>query len=321
MLPKGESDPNVLVGFDDADDAAAYRLADGHVIVQSVDFFTPVVDDPYQFGQIAAANALSDIYAMGATPLFALNIVSFPRDELPLEQLSRILEGGQAKAREAGIPILGGHTIDDKEPKYGLVVTGTVAEDRLIRNSGARPGDVLILTKPLGTGLIATALKHGTAPDDAVEAATTSMVTLNRAAAEAAAEVGVHAMTDITGFGLLGHLLEMCQASWIQARIVYESLPLLPGAEELARQGAIAGGTRRNLAHVKKSLLIEGAVSETQQFIAADAQTSGGLLMAVDPAKADTLIATLKEQGTLAAALIGWFTQTGAPRITLREGQ
>lgn len=276
------------------------------------------MDDPYQFGQIAAANALSDIYAMGGRPLFALNIVGFPRKALPLDNLVDILKGGMDKAHEAGIHILGGHTIDDEEPKYGMVVTGEVPEEQLIRNSTAQAGDALVLTKPLGTGIIATAIKRGTAPDDVMAQAVETMTILNHSAMEAAHEVGVHAMTDVTGFGLLGHLLEMCTASGLQAAVAFEDLPLLPGTRELASQGTIPGGTRRNLAHVKPSLTLAGPVSEVQEIIAADAQTSGGLLMAVAPEVADQLVAALNKRQTPAASIIGAMTTAGPPQITLR---
>ena len=278
------------------------------------------MDDPYQFGQIAAANALSDIYAMGGRPLFALNIVAFPRQELPLETLAEILRGGMDKAHEAGIHIVGGHTIDDAEPKYGLVVTGEVEEGRLIRNDAARVGDQLVLTKPLGTGIIATAIKRGVAPEDVVARAVESMTTLNQDAAQAALEVGVHAMTDVTGFGLLGHLLEMCTASCVQAVLDAPALPLLPGAADLAAQGTVPGGTRHNLDHARKALTLAGDVSELDQLLAADAQTSGGLLIAVSPEKVDQLVARLKEYGTPAAAVIGEITGEGQPGITLRGG-
>ena len=296
------------------------RLEDGCILVQSVDFFTPIVDDPYQFGQIAAANALSDIYAMGARPLFALNIVTFPRQELPLEVLAEILRGGMDKAHEAGIHIVGGHTIDDTEPKYGLVVTGEVAEENLIRNDGAKVGDRLVLTKPLGTGIIATAIKRGTAPEEVVALAVKTMTALNRDAAQAALDTGVHAMTDVTGFGLLGHLLELCTASKAQAVVDFAALPLLPGVRDLATDDAIPGGTRRNLDHARKALTLEGEVSELDQLLAADAQTSGGLLIAVSPEKVDELVARLTEKGTPAAAVIGEIAGKGPARITLRGG-
>lgn len=296
------------------------------ILLQSVDFFTPIVDDPYQFGQIAAANALSDIYAMGGRPLFALNIVGFPVEELPLDTLVQILKGGQAKAHEAGIHILGGHTIDDKEPKYGLVVTGEVEEENLLRNNTARVGDLLVLTKPLGTGIIATAIKRGVAPEEVVASAVDTMTALNRSAADAALAVGVHALTDVSGYGLLGHLLEMCtapanakdQTTGRQAVLNLAELPILPGTRELARQGTIPGGTKRNLAYVKKVISHEGQVSDIDETIAADAQTSGGLLMAVDPEKAEQMVASLQARGTQAAAIIGSITAEGPPRLTLR---
>jgi len=317
----------VLVSFETPDDAAGFRLegpsgsrTGGRILLQTTDFFTPIVDAPYQFGQIAAANALSDIYAMGGRPLFALNIVAFPRQELPLEVLAEILRGGMDKAHEAGIHIVGGHTIDDPEPKYGLVVTGDVEEGRLIRNDGANVGDRLVLTKPLGTGIIATAIKQGIAPEVVVARAVESMTVLNQPAMEAALEIGIHAMTDVTGFGLLGHLLEMCTASRVQAAVDVAALPLLPGAADLAEQGTVPGGTRSNLDHARKVLTLEGEVSELDQILAADAQTSGGLLISVSPEKVEQLVARLTEKGTPAAAVIGEITGAGQPGITLRGG-
>jgi len=288
------------------------------LVVQSVDFFTPIVDDPYQFGQIAAANALSDIYAMGGRPLFALNIVAFPRHDLPLEILNEILRGGMDKAREAGIQIVGGHSIDDKEPKYGLVVTGEVKEAQLIRNDSAQVGDWLLLTKPLGTGIIATAIKKGLASEESVTQAVEAMTTLNRDAAEAALEVVVHAMTDVTGFGLLGHLLELCQASGVQAAIDLAALPFLSGARYLAEDGVIPGGTRSNLAYVQQALTIEGEVSEIDQLLATDAQTSGGLLIALSPEKVNRFVTLLSDKSAFPAAVIGHITGRGKPGITLR---
>jgi selenide,water dikinase len=318
-LPRFSPDDRILVGFDKADDAAAFRLSDGRILLQSTDFFTPIVDDPYQFGQIAAANAISDIYAMGGQPLFALNIVGFPRKQLPLEVLTEILRGGMEKAHEAGIHIVGGHTIDDIEPKYGMVVTGEVSEEKLIRNDTAQTDDNLILTKPLGTGIIGTAIKSGNVSTHAVVQAIESMSTLNRAAAEAVQEVGVHAMTDVTGFGLLGHLLEMCTASHLQATVEVAALPLLPDIKSLVAKDAIPGGTRRNLAYTEKIIMCEGEVSQTDKIIAADAQTSGGLLIAVAPDKTERLITLLNAKGVLAAALIGAMSSSqDDPRITLK---
>ncbi len=289
----------------------------GRILLQSVDFITPVVDDPFTFGQIAAANALSDIYAMGGRPLFALNIVGFPRDELPLDTLSTILAGGIDKVHEAGIHVIGGHPVDDPEPKYGLVVTGEVEERQLLRNSTARAGDRLILTKPLGTGIIATAIKQGQAPAEALAAASETMCVLNKAASEAALEVGVHAMTDVTGYGLLGHLLEMCRASDVSAEIAFAALPFLPGVVELVKAGLAPGGTKRNLKHVEPVLTVTGELADHERLMAADAQTSGGLLIAVQPAKADALVAALQARQTPAAAVIGRLSAATPAQLTL----
>ncbi len=320
-LPKPEADPSILVGYETADDAAAVRLDDGRILLQSVDFFTPIVDDPYQFGQIAAANALSDIYAMGGKPLFALNIVGFPKDELPLEVLSDILRGGADKAHEAGIHILGGHTIDDKEPKYGMVITGEVEESSLIRNSTAKTGDILILTKPLGTGIIATAIKHGSFEQNSpiVKQAVDTMITLNKSAAEAATSIGVNAMTDVTGFGLLGHLHEMLAASGCAAKINYSALPFMEGVMKLAEAGRIPGGTKRNLKYVTQWLRGHDSFSETELMMTADAQTSGGLLISVSEEKAETLLDALEKGKTPCAVAIGQITDGEEGTISLSK--
>ncbi len=319
-LPRQKPDPRIVIGFETADDAAALRLDDGRILLQTVDFFTPVVDDPYQYGQIAAANSLADIYAMGGRPLMALNVVGFPRDVLPLTVLDEILRGGMSKVHEAGISIVGGHTIVDPEPKYGLVVTGEVLEKNLIRNSTAKSGDILVLTKPLGTGIIATAIKAGKADDEVVAQAGLSMATLIKDASEAAIEVGVSAMTDVSGYGLLGHLLEMCQASGVKAHLELESLPILPGTQELAEKGFIPGGTRRNLEHVQPELTIDGPISDEEILIVADAQTSGGLLIAVNRKKADRLMAALKERDSASqSAFIGAMSAGGPSTITLKN--
>ena len=242
------TDKNVLVGNSTADDAAVYRISDTLAIVETVDFFTPIVDDPYWYGAIAAANSLSDVYAMGGRPAFALNVVGFPRRsaDTPLSFLKEILRGGAEKAKEAGIDIVGGHSIDDNEPKYGLCVTGFVHPDRIWRNVGGRPGDKLVLTKPIGTGIITTALRAGKADDQWVQSAVQSMARLNRTAAELASAVEVHACTDITGFGLLGHLREMLGQGDIGAQLTFSAIPILAGARELAVQGFVPGGTSRN---------------------------------------------------------------------------
>jgi selenide,water dikinase len=245
-----------------------------------VDYFTPIVDDPYAFGQIAAANSLSDVYAMGARPIAMLSIVGFPRDRLPLGILGEILKGGAEKGREAGVSVVGGHSIDDAEPKVGYAVAGLVHPGRIWRNVGARPGDALVLTKPLGTGIISTAIKQAKAPPAAVEAAIRTMATLNRAAAEAAATVPVHAVTDVTGFGLLGHLREMTRGSGVAARLQASRIPLLPEVRALAEAGLIPGGTRRNLEAVAGSVRWDAAIAEPLRAVIGDAQTSGGLLIA-----------------------------------------
>jgi selenide,water dikinase len=293
------------VGFDSSDDAAIYTLDDGRTIIQSVDFFTPIVDDPFTFGQIAAANSLSDIYAMGGTPLFALNVAAFNSDELPLSVLTDILNGGVDIAKEAGIPILGGHTIKDKEPKYGMVVTGEVHPDKLTRNDTAQVGDLLVLTKPLGTGIISTAIKRGIADENIMTTAIDTMRTLNKSAAEAMAEVGVNACTDITGYGLLGHLLEMCKGSNVSATIEFDSMPFIKGVFELAQEGVIPGGTKLNLEFVQDDINSAEHLAEFQLHMLADAQTSGGLLISVSTNKAEALVNALKSNGTLASHIIG----------------
>lgn len=298
------ADPNVLVGLDRPDDAGVYRLSEDLAVVQTVDFFTPIVDDPYLFGSIAATNALSDIYAMGARPLFALNIIGFPVNTLPRETLVEILRGGADKAREAGVSIIGGHSIDDPEPKYGLVVTGVVHPDRVITKDAAGPGDRLFLTKPLGTGIISTAIKREVAPPEAVAEAVRWMLTLNRDASLAMVEVGARAATDVTGYGLLGHLYEMVRERPLGAEVYFEAVPLMPGVPELARAGVVPGGTRRNLAFLsgyeKTGRLRVGweeDFTETEKLILADAQTSGGLLIAVAPERAGALKAALARRG------------------------
>jgi selenide,water dikinase len=293
------------VGFDSSDDAAIYTLDDGRTIIQSVDFFTPIVDDPFTFGQIAAANSLSDIYAMGGTPLFALNVAAFNSDELPLSVLTDILNGGVDIAKEAGIPILGGHTIKDKEPKYGMVVTGEVHPDKLTRNDTAQVGDLLVLTKPLGTGIISTAIKRGVANENIMNTAIDTMRTLNKSAAESMAEVGVNACTDITGYGLLGHLLEMCKGSNVSATIEFDSMPFIKGVFELAQEGVIPGGTKLNLEFVQDDINSAEHLAEFQLHMLADAQTSGGLLISVSTNKAEALVNALKSNGTLASHIIG----------------
>ena len=310
-------DAAVLVGIDTSDDAAVYQLDSETAIVQTVDFFTPIVDDAYRFGAISAANSLSDIYAMGARPLFGLNIVGFPSNRLPMRVLQQILQGAQDKAAEAGISIIGGHTVDDTEPKYGLAVTGVVHPDRVVRNSTARPGDVLVLTKPLGTGIIATAVKRGLADEAAAQEAAELMATLNRAAAEAMIEVGAHACTDITGFGLLGHLREMATGSGVDVTLHAGAVPTLDAAWPFAGADVVPGGTLNNLAYVAEQVSFAAEVSRVAQLILADAQTSGGLLISLAAERSDDLLAALQDRGVTAAALIGEVTGTGTGHITV----
>ena len=299
------SDPRLLVGPETSDDAAVYQLTDDLAVVQSVDFITPVVDDPYTCGAVAAANSLSDIYAMGARPIFALNLVGFPTAKLPLRVLSLILQGGADKVREAGAAIVGGHSIDDPEPKYGLVVTGLVHPQKVVTNARAQVGDDLVLTKPLGLGIITTGIKLERVSAEAVDRAVRVMTTLNKSAAEAMVEVGVHACTDVTGFGLLGHLHEMTSGSGVAARISLQAVPVLPEAWALVKEGICPGGTKRNRQALEGKVTWPPGITEEAQLVLCDAQTSGGLLIAVPKAKSPTLIAALQAAQTLAAARIG----------------
>ncbi len=293
------------MGFSTNDDAAVYRLTPGLAVVETVDFFPPVVDDPFQFGAIAAANALSDIYAMGARPLFALNLVGFPK-ELPLSILSKILAGGQAKADEAGIPILGGHSVQDPEPKYGMAVTGVVHPKKVLTNAGAKPGDVLILTKPLGSGIATTAIKRGVASKALMKRVVAVMSALNRSAGEtfASGKFKVNALTDVTGFGLLGHLLEMMTGAKCRAALALERIPIIQEVPALAAQGVVPGGTKSNLAHVKKRVRFPEGLPEEIQWVLADAQTNGGLLASVPAKDARKALIALEKAG-VDAALIG----------------
>ena len=313
-MPAPLRNPDALVGLETGDDAAVYRLRPDLALVVTTDFFTPIVDDAYTFGAIAAANALSDIYAMGGQPLLAVNLVAFPIKELGPALLADILRGGLDKVREAGIDILGGHSIDDHEPKYGLAVTGTVHPDRVRRNRGGRPGDRLVLTKPLGTGVISTAIKHQVAPAEAEAAAVESMLRLNRDAADAMALVDVHAATDVTGFGLLGHLHSMARASGVAARIEAASVPLLPGAEMLADAGEVPGGTRSNQRFLASRVRWPAQLPAARQTLLCDAQTSGGLLLAVPEKELDPLLRAL-EARRVPGAVIGELTQGEAGSI------
>jgi selenide,water dikinase len=310
------TDPAVLVGTSTNDDAGVYRITPELALVQTVDVFTPVVDSPYWFGAIAAANALSDIYAMGATPRLALNFAGFPTAKVALDVLGDIVRGGGDKCTEAGVAVIGGHTIEDPEPKFGLSVTGFVHPDRIVSNGGARPGDRLVLTKPLGLGVITTGIKQERTSAAAADEAIAVMATLNRGAAEAMLEVGVSAATDITGFGLLGHLHEMTRAAGVQARIIAAAVPVLDAAWALARAGAIPGGTQRNREAVAPAVSWEG-IPEDVQVVLCDAQTSGGLLISVPAARVDHLCEALRRRETPAAAVIGGIGDTGPGTITV----
>jgi selenide,water dikinase len=282
-------DPNVLVGYGTSDDAGVYRLRDDLALIHTVDFFTPIVDDPFDFGRIAATNALSDVYAMGGEPVSALNLVAFSLESLGQEVLLEILRGASAVCREAHVAIIGGHSIEDQEPKFGLAVTGVVHPQEVITNGGGRPGDALVLTKPLGAGAITTSIKRGleTPLQEAVEV----MTTLNRDGSTAARAAGVHGMTDVTGFGLLGHLHELAQASELAAEVEAEAVPAIPPALELLEDPdtAVAGGTRRNRAHAEEFTSFDPAVPEARRWLVCDAMTSGGLLAAVPADQASSL--------------------------------
>jgi len=304
------TDPNVLVGTETGDDAAIYRIDDRVALVLTNDFFAPIVDDPFDYGQIAAANALSDIYAVGGTPITALNIAAFPRDLGP-DVIAKILEGGQAKAQEAGILIIGGHTVDDKEPKYGLAAVGIVTPGEQITNANAQPGDVLILTKAIGSGFITTAGKFGTAPDESIAAAVKSMATLNKGAAVAMQEVGVNAATDVTGFGLLGHLAQMMKASGTSATVNWSAIPFLPGALDLAHAGSTSGGTRRNMESLESRVVYGEGITEFEFMVLADAQTSGGMLISVPEERSEALIKSLVANQTLYSEVIGLIDNNG----------
>jgi selenide,water dikinase len=280
-----------------------YRVAPDRALVATVDFFTPIVDDAGTWGAIAAANALSDVYAMGGRPLFALNLVGWPRDTLPFELLGEVLRGAAEITRQAECLLLGGHSIDDPEPKFGLVVLGEVHPDRMFTNAAARPGDRLVLTKPLGTGILTTALKRDLLPESALATAVGNMLILNAGAARAALAAGVRCATDVTGFGLLGHLMNILQASGVGARVQWNRLPLLEGAVDLAARGAVPGGTRRNYQSIEADW--EAGLTEPERLIAVDAQTSGGLLLVVPPARLDFLLAALRNENTPAAVEIG----------------
>ncbi len=313
-LPK-IADPNIIVGTATADDAAVYKIDDKRAIVQTVDFFTPIVDDPYAYGQISAANSISDIYAMGGRPLFALSIIAFPIKTLPASILEEIVKGGIDKAKEAGIEIIGGHSIDDPEPKYGLTVTGVVELDKVVRNDMARPGDALILTKPIGTGIISKAIKSGKASEEDITEVIRVMSFLNKGASEAMVEAGIKAATDITGFGFLGHLYGMLKASGVGARLVLSSIPILHGVMGYVKKGHIPGGTKNNLDYVKEKIIWKDSITDETKYILADAQTSGGLLISCQKDKKERLITLLSNANCLAVSEIGEVVEDKENRI------
>ncbi len=309
------ADASVLVGTDSSDDAAVYRINDSQAIVQTLDFFTPIVDDPYDFGAIAATNAISDVYAMGGKPLFALNIVAFPSKKLDASVLEQILKGATDKAAEAGIPVIGGHSIDDEEPKFGMTVTGIIHPEKILTNCGAKPGDVLILTKPIGTGIISTAIRKEIAGTDAMAEAIGWMKTLNRTASEILADFPVNACTDVTGFGLMGHLTEISRGSKVNAEVFFSKVPFMGGLAGFVEAGAVPGGTRGNHEYYSQWIDWDPELSLTERMQLCDAQTSGGLLISIPAGDADTLQAALHTAGVTKAALIGKITGSGEGRV------
>ena len=315
-LPQMQCFPVLLVGTETADDAAVYRLNDEQALVATTDFFMPIVDDPFDFGRIAATNAISDIYAMGGRPILALAIVGMPINALPMEAIQQILAGGASVCAQAGIPLAGGHSIDAPEPIYGLVALGLVHPDQVKRNSQARDGDVLILGKPLGIGILGSAMKKGVLDAEGYRQLIDTTTQLNVVGSELAALDGVHALTDVTGFGLLGHLLELCRGARLGARIESGRLPLLPAAVGFAREGIGPGAIARNLASFGAEVAFADAVPDWLRRIMADAQTSGGLLAAVAPEGADDVLARFRAQGFASAAVIGRM-HAGAPIVSV----
>lgn len=312
-----EKHPKLLVGTETSDDAGVYQLSEDLALVQTVDFITPIVDDPYLFGQIAAANSLSDVYAMGGKPLTAMNLMAFPGCSLSPSVLTEILRGGLDKIHEAGAVLVGGHTVEDQELKYGLSVTGIVHPLKVATNKGAREGDVLILTKAIGTGILSTAGKAGLADDSTLQPAHASMAALNRGAAEAMADFQVHACTDITGFGLLGHGSEMAMGCGLSFRLYYSRIPLLPGSTDFAAQGMVPGGAYRNQSHFGGKVRFSPGVPELDRIILYDPQTSGGLLIALPPSEGRELLNRLKDKGILGASIIGEVISRGEYLISV----
>ena len=309
--------PNLLVGTENSDDAAVYKLNDTQALVATTDFFMPIVDDPFDFGRIAATNALSDIYAMGGTPIMALAIVGMPINKLPVETIQRIIAGGNSVCQAAGIPIAGGHSIDSPEPIYGLVGLGLVHPDQVKRNDRAEAGDVLILSKPIGVGILSAALKKGSLSDDGYRAMIQVTTQLNTPGIKLASMAGVHALTDVTGFGLLGHLLEICRGSGLTAELDYARLPILPLANELAQKGFITGASDRNWLAYGEHVVIPDSMADWQRKLLADPQTSGGLLVACSSAVADQVLALFHQSGFAMTAKIGKL-RSGESKVVVR---
>jgi selenide,water dikinase len=312
-------DPNLLVGLERADDAGVYKLSDELAIIQTIDFITPIVDDPYTFGQIAAANALSDVYAMGGRPLTAMNVVCFPIKSQDISTLGEILRGGWDKMQEAGVTLVGGHSVEDDELKYGLSVSGVVHPSKIITKDGAKVGDKLLLTKPLGTGLVSTALKGGIAEKKAMDRAAGVMATLNKTASELMLESGVHACTDITGFGLLGHASGMIEDGPLGMEIRLSSIPLLPEAMEFAQMGLVPAGTQRNREFRSNMIEMANEISDDIMNILFDPQTSGGLLIAIAAENAEGLLQELHRHGVADAAIVGEILAEPKGKIVIRE--
>ncbi|MCX7147732.1 MAG: selenide, water dikinase SelD [Sulfuritalea sp.] len=306
----------LMVGIETADDAAVYRLNDEQALIATTDFFMPIVDDPYDFGRIAATNAISDVYAMGGTPIMALALVGMPIDKLPLEVIGKILEGGESVCAAAGIPIAGGHTIDSVEPIYGLVVMGLVHPDKVKTNAAARPGDVLILGKPLGVGVLSAALKKGALDAEGYQAMIASTTKLNTPGRRLAHFAGVHALTDVTGFGLLGHLLEVCRGAKLSAALDMDKIPMLAEVEKLATAGYITGASARNWMAYGEDVTLDAAITPMQRALLTDPQTSGGLLVACDPASVTEVLEAFRAEDFMGAAVIGRL-ESGPARVSV----
>jgi selenide,water dikinase len=307
----------LMVGIETADDAAVYKLNDEQALIATTDFFMPIVDDPFDFGRIAATNAISDVYAMGGTPIMALALVGMPVNKLPLDTIGKIIQGGESICAEAGIPIAGGHTIDSVEPIYGLVVMGLVHPSKVKRNADARAGDVLILGKPLGVGVLSAALKKDKLDADGYAAMIANTTKLNKPGKALAELAGVHALTDVTGFGLLGHLLELARGAKLNAQLDMDKIPLLPGVEQLAHDGFFTGASGRNWDAYGMDVDLGAGVGDTQRVLLTDPQTSGGLLVSCDPGSVDEVLALFAREGFGDAAVIGRMAE-GAPRVTVR---